>query len=219
MKWSHSSLKDFEQCARRYHEVKVLQNYPREDTEATLYGKEVHTAAQEYTMGKPVSEQYAYIKPIIDALLTKQGRVFPEVEMALTVDLDPCPWDDPQAWVRGIADLLIVDDESKQAWVVDYKTGSAKYPDKSQLDLMSLLVFAHNPDIFQVNSALIFVLKDVFIKHKRYRTEENTMWWDYRNRVAKIDKALSNGVWNPKQSGLCKKFCPVLTCEFNRRNR
>ena len=103
--------------------------------------------------------------------------------------------------------------------MVDYKTGSAKYPDKSQLDLMSLLVFAHNPDIFQVNSALIFVLKDVFIKHKRYRTEENTMWWDYRNRVAKIDKALSNGVWNPKQSGLCKKFCPVLTCEFNRRNR
>jgi hypothetical protein len=218
MRFSYSSLKDFEQCARRYHEVKVLQNYPREDTEATLYGKEVHTAAQAYTMGKPVPAQYAFIQPIVDALLTKQGRVFPEVEMALTVELDPCPWDDPQAWVRGIADLLIVDDATHQAWVVDYKTGSAKYPDKSQLDLMSLLVFAHNPDIFQVNSALIFVLKDVFIKHKRYRTEADPMWWDYRNRVAKIDKAVSNGVWNPKQSGLCKKHCPVLTCEFSGRN-
>ena len=24
--WSHSSLKDYEGCARRYHEVKILKN-------------------------------------------------------------------------------------------------------------------------------------------------------------------------------------------------
>lgn len=219
MRWSHSSLKDFEQCARRYHEVKVLQNYPREDTDATLYGKDVHDAAERYVATKEMPEQYAFMKPIIDALLAKKGQVFPEVEMAVTVDLMPCPWDDPAAWARGIADLLIVDDEAKQAWVVDYKTGKANYPDKSQLDLMSLLVFAHRPSIVQINSALIFVVKDVFVKHKRFKTEEGPMWWDYRNRVAKIDRALSNGVWNPKQSGLCKKHCPVLTCEFNGRNR
>ena len=35
VKWSHSALKDYEGCARRYHEVKVLKNYPFKDTEAT----------------------------------------------------------------------------------------------------------------------------------------------------------------------------------------
>ncbi len=27
--WSHSSLKDYEGCARRYHEVKVLKKYQK----------------------------------------------------------------------------------------------------------------------------------------------------------------------------------------------
>ena len=40
--WSHSSLKDYEGCPRRYHEVKVLKNYPFTDTQATIYGKELH---------------------------------------------------------------------------------------------------------------------------------------------------------------------------------
>ena len=44
VKWSHSALKDYEGCARRYHEVKVLKHYPFKDTQATLYGKEVHKA-------------------------------------------------------------------------------------------------------------------------------------------------------------------------------
>jgi len=42
--WSHSSLKDFEGCARRYHEVKVLKKHPFPDTEQIRYGKELHTA-------------------------------------------------------------------------------------------------------------------------------------------------------------------------------
>ena len=40
IKWSHSSLKDYEGCARRYHEVKVLRKYPFQETDATRYGTE-----------------------------------------------------------------------------------------------------------------------------------------------------------------------------------
>jgi len=48
IKWSHSGLKDYEGCARRYHEVKVLKNYPFTDTVHTIYGKQVHEAAELY---------------------------------------------------------------------------------------------------------------------------------------------------------------------------
>ena len=45
--WSHSSLKDYEGCARRYHEVKILKKYPFKETQAVIYGKELHKAAED----------------------------------------------------------------------------------------------------------------------------------------------------------------------------
>jgi hypothetical protein len=47
--WSHSALKDFEGCARRYHEVKVLKKFPFQDTDQTRYGKDLHKAAEDCT--------------------------------------------------------------------------------------------------------------------------------------------------------------------------
>jgi len=158
--WSHSSLKDFEGCQRRYQEVKVLKNYPFTETEATRYGNQVHEALELYVKeGTPIPPQYAQFQPVMDALLNKSGRKLAEYEMALTADLLPTKWKADNVWVRGIADLLIVDDENLTAWVADYKTGNNKYPDRDQLVLMSIMVFAHFPHIRKVNSALLFLVK------------------------------------------------------------
>ena len=143
--WSHSSLKDYEGCARRYHEVKILKKYPFKETQAVIYGKELHKAAEDYVgKGEPLPEQFEFIKDTLDALMAKPGRKLVEYQMALTEDLQPTGWFDKNVWVRGVADLLIVDDDNLTAWVVDYKTGNNKYPDREQLKLMSLMVFAHH---------------------------------------------------------------------------
>jgi hypothetical protein len=113
IKWSHSSLKDYEGCARRYHEVKVLNKYPFQETEQIRYGKELHKAAEDYVKdGTPIPKQFEFVTPVIDALMAKPGRKFPEHEMGLTIDLKPCNFKDGDVWVRGIADLLIVDDDN-----------------------------------------------------------------------------------------------------------
>lgn len=114
----------------------------------------------------------------------------------------------------GIADLLIIDDENLTAWVVDYKTGNNKYPDRDQLRLMSLMVFKHFPHIRKVNSALLFVVKNDMVKHSMTVDETDAEWWKYRERVAKLEACAASGVWNPKSSALCP-WCPVKTCEFN----
>jgi hypothetical protein len=218
VKWSHSALKDFEGCPRRYHEVKVLKNYPFPDTEQIRYGKELHKAAEDYVKdGTPIPEQFSFVKPIIDALLTKPGRRFAEHQMALTESLKPCEWFSDEVWVRGVADLLIVDDDNLTAWVVDYKTGNNKYPDIDQLTLMELMVFAHFPHIRHVNSALLFVVKESMIKHKMSVEDSEKEWWRYRERVAKLAACFDNNVWNPQQSPLCN-WCQVKTCEFNPRH-
>lgn len=218
LKWSHSGLKDYEGCARRYHEVKVLKNYPFTDTKHTIYGKEVHKAFEDYvTKETPLPYSLAVHSELLESLKKKEGRKLAEHEMGITVDLKPCAFKSEDVWVRGIADLLIVDDENLVAWVFDYKTGNDKYPDRDQLVLMSLMVFVHFPHIRQVNSALLFVVKESIVKHKMIRSEADEHWQRYRERVAKLAKSSDANVWNPTQTPLCG-WCPVRSCEFNREH-
>lgn len=218
IKWSHSGLKDYEGCARRYQHVKVLKTVPFTDTVHTIYGKEVHKSAEEYVKnGTPLPPEHAFLQPTIDALMAKTGRKLAEHEMGVTEDLKPCGFKDDNVWVRGIADLLIVDDDGLKAWVFDYKTGNDKYPDRDQLILMSLMVFVHFPHIRQVNSALLFVVKDSIVKHSMLRGEADEHWWKYRERVARLAQSYKADVWNPTQTPLCG-WCPVRSCEFNKNH-
>ena len=217
VKWSHSALKDYEGCARRYHEVKVLKNYPFTDTQATIYGKELHEAAELYIRdGKALPPQFEFIKDALDALNKLPGRKLCEHEMGVRADLTPCAFMDKDVWCRGIADLLIIDDENLTARVVDYKTGNNKYPDREQLKLMALMVFAHFPHIRKVSGGLLFVVKNDLVKASFLRGEAEEYWWDYRERVARIEQAHDSGVWNPKPTPLCG-WCVVKTCEHNRK--
>ena len=213
--WSHTALKDFENCPRKYHETRVLKLHPFKETDATRYGNELHKAAELYVRdNEALPGQFEFVKPLLDSLMARPGRKLAEQKMALTVDLNPCSWFAKDVWVRGMADLLIIDDENMTAWVVDYKTGNNKYPDRDQLALMSLLVFAHFPHIRKVNSALIFVVKDDMVKAKMTVEEFDKGWSGYRERVAKIEACMSNDVWNPTQNPLCG-WCPCTSCEFN----
>lgn len=213
--WSHSSLKDFEGCQRRYHEVKVLKNYPFTETDATRYGNQVHESLELYVRdGKPLPPEHAQFKEIADSLMRKPGRKLAEYEMALTADLKPTQWRAPGVWVRGIADLLIVDDDNFTAWVTDYKTGNNKYPDRDQLVLMSIMVFEHFPHIKRVNSALLFIVKNSMVKLQMTRDQKDAAWWKYRERTARLEQCFDTGVWNPNQTPLCG-WCPCTGCEFN----
>ncbi len=140
--WSYSSLKKFKTCPKQYAEVKIFKNFTEPPfTEATLYGTNFHEAAEHYVRdGTPLPEAFNYVKPHLDALRAIPGEKLCEKKMGLTKALEPCAFDDPEVWCRGVADLLIVNREKGVARVVDYKTGrSAKYADTAQLELMALM--------------------------------------------------------------------------------
>jgi hypothetical protein len=219
VKWSHSSLKDFDTCPRKYYETRVLKKWPREEGPEALFGTALHKAAELYIKEQqPLAPEFRFMQPVLDVLCSKSGDKYCEHEMALTYALVPCAMDAPDVWVRSIADLLVVDQPNYTAWLLDYKTGKHKYADTSQLDLMALQVFAHFPKIKRVKGALLFVMNGGHIvKHEVDRESRHGKWWDYRQRVAYIEQAMENGVWNPKKSGLCRKHCEVLSCEFNER--
>jgi len=212
--WSHTALKMYENCPRKYHEVRVLKRYPIIRTEAILYGDRLHAAADAYAKGKPMAPEFGFMVPIVDAMLKKEGEVHTELKFALSGALAPRSWYDKDVWVRAIADLLVIDRGGKRAWIVDWKTGKDKYPDRDQLEIMALCVFALYPDIDEVRSALVFVVKGSVFKDTYKRAQADALWWKYRERVARIDAAHASGIWNPQKSGLCG-YCEVLTCEMN----
>lgn len=219
--WSYSTIKAFKTCPRQYYEVKVAKSVQVPDsTEATRYGSDFHEAAEFYVRdGTPLPERFVYAKPQLDILRTIPGDKYCEHEMGLTEKLEPCGFNEPHTWCRGIIDLLIINEESGVARVVDYKTGkSTKYADPSQLELMALMVFKHFPKIRTVKGGLFFVVANDFKKAAYYVDNEHTYWRTWMIDVKRLETAHTTGVWNPNKSGLCRAHCPVVTCTHNGKN-
>jgi hypothetical protein len=215
--WSFSSLKTFEQCPRKYFHTKILKDVEFRDTEATLYGKAVHSAAEYYIKsGKPIPEKYGYIKPLLDQLNSVEGEKHCELKLGLTRGLTACDFDAKDVWWHGIADLVIINKEKKLAYSVDFKTNkNARYADKTQLDLVAVGLFKKFPEIERIKSALLFVVSNEIVKAEHVAADADKYIEKSAQSVARIEKALGSEVWNPVQGPLCK-FCPVTACEFNR---
>lgn len=215
--WSFSSLKTFQQCPRKYYHTKILKDIREPDTQATLYGKAMHTVAEEFIRdGTPIPPAYEYVRPMLEQLNAIEGEKHCEVKLGLTKDLEACDFDAPNVWWHGIADLVIIDEAKQLAYSVDYKTSkSARYADTKQLDLVALGLFAKFPNIVRVRSALAFVVSKEFVKAEHHIEMSAKYIEKPAQDVARIEAAIKSGVWNPVQGPLCK-FCAVKDCEYNR---
>jgi CRISPR/Cas system-associated exonuclease Cas4 (RecB family) len=212
--WSFSAIKEFETCPRKYYASRVEKLYPFQQSAASKYGNEVHEACELYIRdGTPMPGNMAHLQPQLDSLNGISGDKHCEIKMAVTENLEVCDFDDENRWVRGIADLVIVN--RNKAFVVDYKTGSAKYPDKGQLELMALLVFKHFPEVKKIKAALIFMVHNTVIKDSFTLKGSDKRWQKWKARSELLDGAFENDNWPPKSNGLCKSWCPVEHCEYH----
>jgi hypothetical protein len=212
--WSFSSLKTFQQCPKKYYHTKIAKDVVEPDTTATLYGKWAHTVAEECIRDdKPVPPQFAYMQETLDSLKAIPGEKHCEMMLGFTKDLKSCEFHAPDVWWHGIADLVVINEEKKMAYSVDYKTSkSARYADVKQLDLVATGIFAKFPQIERIKSALLFVVSKEFVKAEHHVEMMPKYVEKPAQDVARIEAALENGVWNPVQGPLCK-FCSVKQCE------
>jgi hypothetical protein len=219
--WSFSSLKLFEQCPRKYYHLRVVKDFKEPVSEAMSYGTDMHKAAEDYIKSDtPLPKRFAYMQSTLDSLKLLPGERLCEYEMGLTKDLKPCGFKDKDVWFRGIIDLAILDHETGEARILDYKTGrSTKYADTGQLELMALGVFKHFPTINKVRAGLLFVVANAFIKEQYDISQEPKLWTRWIQRHSRIEIAHQSDVWNPNPSGLCRKHCAVKSCPHNGANR
>lgn len=215
--WSFSKWKAFNTCPLQFQNEKVLKRYPQVETEAMLYGTEFHEAAEFYIQdGTPMPPRFNFAVKALDNLNALEGDKYCEQKLGVTENLTPCAFDADDVWWRGIGDLNIVNDTL--GWTIDYKTGAnSRYADQGQLELMALGMFTHYPQLEEVKAGLFFVVAKDLVKAKFYKEDVPDLWQKWIKNFKIMESAFKSDVWNMKESGLCKRHCPVMECPANGR--
>ena len=215
--WSYSSIKLFDLCHRKYESERVTKEVKYTDSDATIYGKELHLACEEYIRdGKPVPPRFEFVLPYLKKLNAIPGEKICELQVGLKKEdgrFVACDFKDPDVWFRGVADLVIID--GPKGWVVDYKSNkNARYADPRQLALMAACMFAKYPELEKIKAGLLFVVSGDFIKAEYTRDKAFKIFADLHDLLTQRETAYQSDVWNPKPNGLCKRFCRTA-CSHN----
>jgi hypothetical protein len=217
--WSYSSLALFQQCPKKYYHLRVAKDIVEPTSKQMLYGTEAHKAAEDYVKdGTPIPPQFNFMKDPLDALKNRKGEKLCEFRLGLTETLEPCEFFAKDVWWRGIADLIIQEDESV-ARVIDYKTGKPDYADTKQLEVLALAIFKHFPKVKVIKCGLLFLVHPRFIPAQYLKENEGDIWKYWLAETNRLALSYKNNVWNPTKNFTCKGWCPVMECHHNEKNR
>ena len=216
--WSFSKIKDFEQCPKQYYHKHILKEVPFVQTEAILYGNAFHKMAEDFIgKGAPIPAKFSFATKALTSLKNRQGDKLCELKMGLTENLEACDFYSSDVWFRGIADLVIMDDDV--ATVIDYKTGkSSKYADKGQLELMALALMARYPQVKKVRAGLLFVICNDLVKDTYMEYDKSKLWEKWLGKYGQMETAAKEDMWNARPNGLCRRYCPIIECVHNGAN-
>lgn len=204
---SFSRLSTFEQCEQKFDYLYVTKSIVDAGNEYTVYGTRVHEALENYCNGKltELPADLSKFKPMVDKMLARNGDKYFEHQMSLNPAKEPCDWFAEDVWIRGIADVLIVDGDI--AWCLDWKTGKPK-DNPTQLQLFAALVFIHFPEVQAVKTSFIWLHHDDTTTAKYTRNMLPHLWLALDPRLDRLEDAVQLGVFKAKPSGLCK-WCPA----------
>ena len=213
---SFSALKMYENCPRRYMHQRINKEVQDEGSDASKYGERIHEALELRLRDQsPLTDETKKYESLCAAIEqeSEDGELFVEQKMTLNKNLTPTQWFAPDAWFRSVLDVLMIHENQKKVFVLDWKTGKRR-PDFTQMEIFALQVFKHYPKVDSVTSALVW-LRDYKMDTQVYKREQsNEMWAKIMARINRIYESLEHDTWPPKPSGLCP-WCPAKhICDY-----
>jgi hypothetical protein len=215
IQWTFSQVKAFQTCPRQYLHKYVLKDIPYVQSEEAKFGDAVHEAIENLIKKQtPIPDKFKQFIPQIEPVLRWPGVKYAERKMALDSNMQPCDYYSPEYFVRGKADFMTID--GAKARCLDWKTGgNLKYAEVKQNELMALMIFKLHPEVEVVSTGLVFLMLDRVVPATFWRKDEKAMWLRWMYEVERIKEAKKRNNFGPNPSGLCKKWCDVLSCEHN----
>ena len=213
--WTPSSLETFITCGRQYHGKYVENRYPEEPpSEQQDFGTKTHLAFElRQSEKKELPYELEMHEPFMARLEALPGEFFVEQKIALTKKLEPISWDwrKEDIWYKGVIDYKKVDEDSKRAWIVDYKTGRPHQKFK-QLISYALHTFIAHPTIDLIDVRFYWT-KDLSNTRKVWgRNEIDMLWGELAGDLQQFKQAYKTDTWQERPSGLCNGWCPDTAC-------
>jgi hypothetical protein len=210
--WSHSRLKDFKNCPRAFFEKQVAKSVVEDKGEATIWGERVHKSFEDrLNDGVVLPPELAVHEPAIRWVEQLPGQMYVEERIALNLRGQPCGYWDDDVWYRGVVDVMKID--GTEAWLRDWKTGKT-HNDFDQLKLFAIHTFAAHPEVQTCKVEYYWTQTHSRSTHVYPRTHIPALWKPFVGDLRQYAEAYKTNTWQPRQSGLCRGWCPVTDCEF-----
>lgn len=212
--WSYSSLQAFETCPRRFYLTRITRQVKEPQSQATIWGNEVHKALELAVKGEhPLPQRFVEYGPIVTRVRQATGKKLCEQKFGITASFRPTDFFAKDVWFRGVIDLNVVG--TKKAATLDYKTGKMK-TDGDQLKLFAAATFTHFPYLEEVTTGYLWLKDNKLVPATFTKEDVPVIWQEFLPRVQRMERAQAENKWPPNPSGLCREWCPVdkSLCDF-----
>jgi len=154
---SYSRIGDYKKCPR-LAKYKHIDKIKTPENQAMLRGKELHKQAEEYIQLKdPQVNPPTALWNVVQQMRELAALTDPqtELQMAVTVDWEPCGWFDATVYLRAVVDVLSI--SGPEALVVDHKTGKIYDGHSEQAKIYGAFILACYPDVQTVKVKFLYI--------------------------------------------------------------
>ena len=217
---SPTKLQTYKTCPRQYEAKYLTKEVVFVDTPHTLFGTAVHKNIENRL------NNVAALSPLLiglEPILAKHSNKLMGAETPLAINRQFLPVDTANkftmyknAWVHCIVDAIFVDNKGKRLVALDWKTGKGK-ESPIQADIIKMCLASKFPYFRQIETVFVHLFHgDVF--HDIHRPGVDNLI-NIKLELNRLEHAEKKGEFPPTPNGLCNKWCDVLSCPYNGRNK
>jgi hypothetical protein len=216
---SFSMLNQYLNCPHAAFHRYIAKTYPYVQSDAAKEGDAIHRAMENrLRIKQPLPPRYAQWEPFAKPFdgfhdgTRAQGapRQALGVEFKIGVDKDgkPCDYFGKNVWFRGRIDVAVVRD--RNAYILDWKSGSSKYENPFELEVGAVLLQARfNASTIRGQYAWLAenrlgILYDL--------SDTNKTFAKMRHLMEEIEHDRARDWFEKRKSGLCG-WCDCTHCE------
>ena len=218
--WSYTHLDTFGNCAHQYHWKYILKN-KEPPTPEMLEGHKVDEVLEKRVAANiALPAQYAKWEPLVGSIVTTAqnsgGQIRTQMKVGINREMKPTDFFAKDVYGRGVFDVAI--EWPQRMFIGDWKTGKTREKD-FQVMIFAFFGFLLRPEVEKITACNIWLptLKPG-TQYNYDRGELPRMWSEIFLKLAAMENAAARDEWPKRPSPLCG-WCPVLECEFNKKEK
>lgn len=215
--WSPSALKAWNTCPVQYwNKYWNPEGVYEPPGEAAKWGIDVHKAFEDCVLNgeSKLPDRYSVYQKWLDAVWSMGGDKVPEQKKGFSILWNEVDFFDHTVFLRLIIDLTVK--EGSSAYILDYKTGKSRYDNDDQLKLGAISAFISDEEVKTVKAGYIYLKEDFVTKPLVFEREQlMSLQIEFGAKIDPMKADCFKKEFEPKPSGLCKKWCDVTICPHN----